>query len=544
MAGQDIPHALSSKIAQLLGEVIIHHAPWSSEISEQTRRRIADDWLENLEQHTKGNIAPLMAAFQNMTDAPPEIASLLEKVADPSAQFGSLMQQFFVFGLMFTLANSMLAPFVQAVQNDIWKANPDRPLAPPDLATMVVRGIDLGDSGGVAVPDWAVAMAGESGVNAQDFASMVGINGMPPDMTTLFEAVRRKVIDDAQLEQALKQGDLRDEWIPYVMKLRYVQPTPVDMVRAAVQNQVEPAKAEQLAYELGLEPPGYVNGNPSWWQILYDSAGRPPGPQEMGRAANRGIIEWSGTGPDATTFQQAISESDLKNKWEPILKALAVYQPPNGDIKTMLMHGGIDAEQAMALWQANGVTPEIAKAYAYLAEHEQITQDKALAKGDILTLVQEGSVSDEVAEGLLANIGYSGQNAQWLVQMAHFRYNLEALRAGVRQVEKLYTAHKTTAAGAKSSLMSLGVPDAQATALLTAMDVERAAEVPTFTAAQIASGLYYGIIDQSQAMSMLQDLGWQPWDAWYVLSLRMHGPLPDQPGAPDTLPPVGVTRQA
>lgn len=252
----------------------------------------------------------------------------------------------------------------------------------------------------------------------------------------------------------------------------------------------------------------------------------------MARAANRGIIQWEGNGPEETTFQQAISESDLKNKWEPILRALAAYQPPDSEIRSLLMHGGIDAQTAMALWQKNGVTPEIAQAYAYVAEHEQITQDKALAKGDILNLVQEGMISDDLAAGLLGNIGYTGQNAQYLVEMAHFRYNLEALRAGVRNVEKLYTAHKMTATAAKASMLALGIPAQQADALLKTMDVERAAQVPVFTPAQVASGLYYGIINQSEAMTMLQNLGYGEWESWYVLSLRMHGALPDQPGVP------------
>jgi hypothetical protein len=262
---------------------------------------------------------------------------------------------------------------------------------------------------------------------------------------------------------------------------------------------------------------------------MYHTAGRPPGPVEMGHAALRGFMPWSGTGPDVLSFEQGVRESDIKDKWIPILQKLAQYYPPPGEVRQLLLHGGIDEATALKLWADDGIPDDIAKAYLHLAQIEQVTQDKALAKGDILTLVQEQAIDDEQALSLLEQIGYSGHNADFVLEMAHARFELDALRSVVRRVASLYTSKKITTAQAQEALKGLGMPSAQIDSLLKTLENQRAAEVLTPSAAQIASGYYYGIIPQDAAQGLLEALGYSPWNAWFVLSVRMHAAQPNQP---------------
>lgn len=522
-------HASAGKLAQLLGEVIMHHAPWTAEVNEQTRRRITDDWLERLEQHGSSILAPLMDQIKQSTDPPAEVVHLLEAAANPSAQFGATIQQFFIYGVMFNLASTALGPFVQVLANELWSQFPERPLSPPDIATMVVRNIEPGQTATTAAPGWALTEALNSGVDNERFQALVDATGMPPDTTSLFEMVRRSIIDETQLDQGIREGDTRDEWIPFVSKLRYVTPSPIDLVASAVQNQIDYSTANDLAAQLGLEPAGFINDNPDWFKLLYDTHGRPPGPVELGHAAQRGFIPWTGTGPDATTFQQGISESDLKDKWTPVLQQLAAYFPPPGEVKTLLEHGAIDPEQAQALWAAGGVPANLAAAYAHVAQFEQVTTDKAVAKGDILSLVQAQAISDETATSMLQRVGYGPDTAPYLVALAHLHYELETLRTAVSRIATLYTSFKITAVEAQNGFQSLGLPPGQVSQLLATLSAQRANEVVIPTASQVASALYYGIIDQAAAMTRLEALGYLPDDAWLVLSVRMHEPLPDAP---------------
>jgi len=532
-------HHLSGKLSQLLADTIINLSPHHATHTEGVRADFRAKFLDGLEAHTATLVNPLLDSVVHQSQVPPELAGLLAELGVPTEQFTGIISQFFIFGVMFTLAQAMLAPFVQQVQNDVWSGHPDRPLSPADIATAVVRGFSLGDSGGTPVPPWAAAEAAKSGVGPDVLATMVADTGMAPALQLLFEMVRRGIITEGTLNgggttlvSGIQQSDIKDEWIDYVSKLRYVQPTPIDFVRAAVQAQMDYTEAKDWATKVGLEPAGYLNANPDWFDLLYHTAGRPPGPMEMIHLANRGLLAWSGTGPDALSFEQGIRESDIKDKWIPVLQKLAVYYPPNGEIRTLLLHGGIDEATALTLWKDNGVPDDVARAYLHLAQIEQVTQDKALAKADILTLVQEQALSDDNALIMLQQIGYGGTNAQHLLQMAHFRFELDAIRAAVRKVSSLYISRKINPTQAHDALVGIGMPTAQIDSLLATLTHQRDAEVATATAAEVASGFHYGVIDQPTAQSMLEGMGYDPWSAWFVLSTRQHAALPNEPVKP------------
>ena len=526
-------------LSKVLAETILRVHPHVAKFTETTKDEFRHQFLEGLEQHTAEVAGPLLDSVLASTMVPSELAGLIAELRLPTEQFTAIISQFFIFGLMFTLGQALLAPFVQQVQNDVWSAHPDRPLAPPDIATAVVRGIGFGDTEGTQVAQWALDEAAKSGLNPEVFKTMVGVTGMAPALQLLFEMIRRGVITEGELNAGgttliagIQQSDIKDEWIESVSKLRYVLPTPADFVRAAVQAQMDYATAKEWAIKVGLEPAGWLDANPDWFDLLYHTAGRPPGPVELAHLANRGLIPWSGTGPEVLSFEQGIRESDIKDKWIPKLEELAVYWPPSGEVRTLLLHGGITEDQALAYWKANGVPDALAKGYLHLAQIEQITQDKALAKGDILELLQEQAIDDNDAATMLAEIGYSGANAEHLIAMAHFRYELQILRRTVAKVATLYTTRKINATQAKEGLNGLGMPESQITHLMGVLTDQRDATVLISTPSQVESGFHYGIIDQPTALSMLEGMGYDPWSAWFALSVRQHGSLPGEPPKP------------
>lgn len=530
--GNSHGHLGASKLTQLIAHVLEIHGPVGAKHAADAMAEAKHDFLEGLEAHTTNIAGPLIDLLLQNGDMPPAVRSLLMQAKDPSAEFGSFVQQFLIYGVMFSLASTSLEPLTQILANTLWSAFPDKPLTPPDIATAVVRGIGQGDSAGVDIPDWAGAEAQKSGVNADVFATMVGVTGEAPALQLLFEMIRRGVISEDQLTQGIKEGDIKDKWIPFVEKLRYVQPSPTDFVRAAIQAQMDYETASSWATKVGLEPPGYLDENPDWFRLLYNTAGRPPGPEEAARMANRGIIPWTGTGSDSISFAQVIAESDVKTKYTDALQKLGQYYPPNGEISNLLLHGGITVDQAKALWKANGVADELATAYAHIAEIQQVTQDRALAKGDIMTLVQEKAITDAQAIELLGQIGYTGNNAAFIVGMANFRYDLSAERNSIRRLSTLYTSHKITTVQLQAALGDLGLPAAQVKDLLETLTIQRETNLQQPTAAQVEAGFFYQIIDQPTAVTMLQNLGYDAWSAWFVLSARMHGAIPDEPPRP------------
>lgn len=552
----DAAQRVPGKIARVVTDAILGAHPVMARLNEEERQAATARFLDGLEEHTAKLVNPVLKSVTDVTTIPPELRPLLEELGAPSEQFTGIISQFFIFGVMFNVAGAMLAPFVQEIQNDVWSAHPDRPVPPADLATMTVRGLDWSTTAITEVIGDNVTEAAKSGFDAQHFQALVDATGMAPNLQLLFEMVRRGVIDEGTLNaggetlvSGIQRSDIQDDWIPNVAKLRYVPPSPTDLVAAAVRHQTDELPAgvdlsywETLAESLGLEPPNWINGNPNWFNMLYNSYGRPLGPQEMARLANRGQLPWSGLGSTVLSFEQGIAESDIKDKWEAAAVLLAQYWPAVGETGSLLKEGGLTEAQAQAYWVAEGVPGELLAALEYVNTIQQVTQDRALAKGDILMLLQEQAITDAEAETMLAQIGYSGDNATFLIAMAHFRYELEALRTSIRSVSTLYTSGAITAAQAKEGFAGLGMPTSQIDSLVATLMNQRAVHVVLPSAAQIATALFYNIISQAQAMQFLEAQGYSAFNAWLVLSVRVHAPLPNPPGnfVPPSPPPPGI----
>lgn len=538
---QNPNHSAASIIVQLLRDTLAQHAPFGAHIAETTKRAITDKWLDRLEEHNTSIMAPFVDMVLEQTDPPPEIKHMLQQMLRPSQAVGSFASNFLLYGIGFSIAGQIVNPFLVGLANDTntaaVAAGISRPISPPDLATGAIRGIEPGVVSDIAAPGWATEIAARSGVSAADMQFLVDITGAPPDLTTLFEAVRRGYITEEELVTGLRQSDLRDSWIPTVSKLRYTTPTPVDMVRADVQGQLPSDQARQLAFELGLEPPGFVNDNPDWYQILYDTAGRPPGPEEVGRMANRGIVPWEGVGPDVVSFQQMIHESDLKNKWYEPLRQLQVYVPPPRLVAGLLKSGSITEQQARAIWISDGVPPALADAYVHQALVEETATDKVLSKGEITKSFVAGFINEQDALDMLNTIGYRGQVAADILKLATMQRELSAINKVVNRVGSLYVNYKITPTDAQRSLTELGLPAAQIVDLLNIWEIERVPETRIPTIAQLGAAVHYGIIDGTTAIDKAQLLGYTPLDAWIILGAEAHAPLVDANGAAIPRPP-------
>lgn len=539
-------HQTASKLAQLLGEVIVHHAPWSAKLSEEARRQVTNEWLDRLEAHSAEIVGPLIERVLATTEVPEELRPLLDNAKAPSAAFGSLAQQFLIFGIGMSVGSQIVQPFLAVLAEQVWQGAVDSgltlPLPPPDIARMVVRGLSLGGPGITPLPGWAATEAKNSGFDHPHIQALVDSVGNPPSPQELFEMFRRGIIDIPGMEQGLREGDTRDEWIANYVKLAHTWPSPLDFVRAAVQEQIGDygvgsgyANAKAWAKATGLDTDTTVDGSQDMFDLLFHISGRPPGPVETGQAANRGYVPWAGTGPEATTFEQAIAESDVKTKWTPVLRALAAYVPTPSEARELYMRGGIGADEARAYMEMHGVASTLADAIMATAEQEQIDQDKLLVKGDIEQLVQEGVIDDTVAVDLLGQVGYVGESAQLLIEMAHFRWNLAILRRSVESIAGFYTSHRVTATQATQALGSLGLPRAQVDKIMTTLTTERNAVVQIPTAAQIVDGQHYGVISYDTALNLLMQLGYGEWDAWLMMSVRDHQPLPNEPPMPATI---------
>lgn len=220
------------------------------------------------------------------------------------------------------------------------------------------------------------------------------------DPATAADLAARGIITvSAGQAEAARSGIDATRWHE-LAELHTVRLPPADLAEAVLRSYMGQGEAEAEA-----RPQGYT---PAMFRILADLAGDAPGPSDSAHALQRGLIRESGRGPDSTSFDQAIAESRLHNKWAPVLRELAkqILSPAEAAsavVRNFMSAGqgvhvaslaGLDAADFATLVHLSGDAP----APGQLAE--------ALRRGAIgLAGKGPGSTSFEqgIAEGRLAD---------------------------------------------------------------------------------------------------------------------------------------------
>ena len=432
----------------------------------------------------------------------------------------SAFAQILTYGVMQQVISAGLGPALNVTTQDVNAANPTVPLSPADLADLTVRTyLDMAA---------AAAVAAKSGVSAEDFALLVKAAGNAPDTTTLMEAYRRKVIplngtgpDAVSVEQGLREGRLGNKWNPMIEALGVLPIGVADAVDAVVENQIDYAAGEEYAYQNGLDRAAF--------KILVNTRGNPPSPTELGEMVRRGIIPLKGKGPDVLSFEQGISEGATKDKWIGAYEASMTVEPPESTIQAWLKEGVIDTPEAITRFKLLGYDESAAEHYAAEAISTTTSQYRQLAESDIVALYSGRAIDAAAATTMLGTLGYSSDVAAMILSVADFHVQVGIRNNAISKVRTYYLARKIDDSTAITTLDSLEVPAAQRQELMTAWQLERGSNVKLLTESQIADAWAYGVMSPDEAITELEALGYTPYDAWVVLSLKNKGSIGPAP---------------
>lgn len=450
-----------------------------------------------------------------------EIKSLLKP--------GSVGNQLFVFGVLTSVMSQLLSPPLQLLLQDIYKipGMQATPLGGADIADMVERGV-FEYGAGSDIPQVAFDEAQRTGLTQEQLSRLVGLAGEPPAIGDLAEAKRRGIIDDARLVKGIKQSRLRNEWIDVIEALQIRLLTVADAVEGKVKSQISDEEALSIAQQNGITPHDFTT--------LVNTAGNPPGPQELAQLANRGEIPWEGTGPDVLSYQQGIYEGRTKNKWEPTLRKLAEYLPPPRTVTALERQGAISPETAQALYAKHGLTPELAAVYSHSATTAKTSKAHQLAESQLLKMYEEHILSaDEVTQGLSA-LNYSQHDIDSLLLLTDMSRVASAMTKAVEKLHTQFVARKLGKEAASNALDSLGLPPQQRDSILGVWATERQTTVKVLTEAQIVSAFANQIVDQPTAIAYLEALGYSLQDAVILLGIKEKGPITPTPEQPATVP--------
>jgi len=374
-------------------------------------------------------------------------------------------------------------------------------LSPADAADMVVRGI-IDKSEGEAV-------AAKTGMDAADFDRLVLDTGEPLALEQLLLLYRR--------EHGIRQSRVRNEWIADAVKLRFAPPAGADAIRAAVQNQLPMAEAQRKFAEAGTDPAEF-----GW---MFDTAGRPPGVQELISLWRKGFV-------GADVVAQAVRESDIKTKYVPTILKMFDYRPPPRSIVSLLRSGSISDAKAATLLAEEGLAPELVAEEIKSAHHVRTAATRHLAQSVILKLFHDKAISEAEALDMLEGIGWSKPDAGFILATENLHREAVNLDHAVNHIRSLYIAYHLDRSAAVAAMAQLGTPSEQSNQLFALWDLERTANAKQIPHGTITTALRYQIIDQPTAQTLLEAQGYSPYDAWVLISVALKGPQGTPPGGP------------
>lgn len=404
------------------------------------------------------------------------------------------------------------APMIKALSEAV--------LSAPDAASAVVRNF-------LALAD-GEAVAAKSGVSADTFATLVHLSGDAPGPQQLAEALRRGAIPDTgtgaestSFTQGIAEGRLANKWAPVIKDLAKLWPTPVDALNATLKGQVTVDEGKALYEQLG--------GDTQFYQWLLDTQGEGPTPLQAADWARRGIIQWDGLGPDAVTYAQAVKESHYRDKWADAYRSSAQYIPPMFSILTMLKDGAATKDQATGWMQQLGATPDVIAAVIAEADATDLSAYRGLTVQSVLGMYYQRLITTDDATSILESLHVSAAAVPLMLTYADLQRAIAQQNNAISRIGTLYAARKITDATAKNSLITLQVPPAAINDIMATWQLENSISVKLLTEAQIADAWQYGVMDEPTALTELQNIGYTPYDAWVVLSLKNKAPLGDQP---------------
>ena len=399
------------------------------------------------------------------------------------------------------------APWLAELQQDAFRLDPTKVLPPELLAQGVLKNlIDANE---------AADDAAGSGIRRSRFDAMVAIAGNPPGPFEILRMLNRGIVDPPTAEQGLRESYLRNEWVPMLMQLRHdIMSTP-EAVEAAVQNHISYGLARDAAE---------LNGTPGdLFDVLYQTAGNPPGPTETLNMMVRGIF----TEADAV---QALRESRLKDKYIPQFLQLARRRIPLRTITSLLNNGAITDAQAIEDLKALGYSD--ADAAAIVAGHKKppTAPHRELSVAQIRDLYSQRMISREEAAADLVALGYTLQAANEVLSLADTADARSLRRSAITKVRGAYDRRKITRAEASTDLDRIGVPGATRDDMLNLWDIEREAVTVELSATDICGAGHKGVFDRAEVLARLEAIGYSPDDALVFAYVHNGIPVPQTGG--------------
>lgn len=308
--------------------------------------------------------------------------------------------------------------------------------------------------------------AAASGINPERLAALTRIVGLPPSPGELLQLVNRGEIGEVDFYRGIAEGNTRNEWGSFLLKLQRRLLTPHEYAELALRGWITESERDAGAALSGLEPADT--------QLLFDMLGRPIVVHQIVTGLARGGEFGGDYAGVPEPYQTALRQSNVRPEWGNLAYANRYTYPSAFVIRTL------------------ATTGELAP--------DEVTQ----------TLLDIGWKPDLVEKVVTAWTGSGDVKSDPHVAKAETHL--------WNALHKAYVDDQADDAKAGAALTAIGAAQESHAAILSLWDAERAIVRSTLTPAQIKKAIGQPGKDQAWALARLGDLGYTAADAETFLS--------------------------
>lgn len=366
------------------------------------------------------------------------------------------------------------------IHEEFWpaiKALKQARLSPAEIANAIVQGylpnpgIVSDPTGGGTNPDMVTGIdpikeAEAWGYDAARLQALAGPVGLPPAADMMLELLRRGIVTEDEVVQALKEGHTKNRWIPAILKRRRNVLSHTTYAGLRLRGWINAGQAAA-----GGALTGYT---PEDMELEYLNRGRPIAPVQFQQAYARNAAP-EGVGLGYDDFEKAIKQSDIRPEWAGAIWAATRHVYPSlFQLRQAVKSGAISPERARVIL-----------GYERYESQDADSMIKAWTKGGDGAAAKEATAADVTAlyEGKywtrasaiagLKDLGYSDKDAERKLGAIDARRVSAARGQSANGLHAAYVKGKITSAAVTGALGALGYTDRQVAGIAHAWTIER-----------------------------------------------------------------------
>lgn len=353
-------------------------------------------------------------------------------------------------------------------------------------------------------PQQVYETAAKSGIGQADADTLIGLAGEPPPLEAVIQAWRRNILTEADVDRAIIQGPIRNEWIP-AMKALQTLPLPAEVAAAAVTQghlSVDQGAAKAALSGITLED----------FRIIVETAGLPPGLEWAAEAFNRGIIT-------DEQYDEMFLASRIKNKYIPFMRQMRTRLISAETVRLMYRNGVYPLDAAVATLLGHGYTDVDARAMLALEDVRRTEGTRELTRAQILQLFDNDIIDESMARGMLTDLGFGEDEINWMLALTEVAKTQRFVTALVTRIRTGFIAGNVTEDEAAQLMDNAGVGAIAIGSAIQLWTLEREALAANLTVSQIQQALKRGLLSDGEAVDRYRRRGYTDRDAQILVAL-------------------------